>query len=429
MRPSSLRAKMPSSPKLPRGLWASRAEQWINCPGSPRLVNALPPEEQFRETEYTRLGSAAHALAERCLMGGKNPSAFRGMFVAQKDNGGGYKTWHVQKKPGSLFNLPVDDEMIEPVQRYVDYLRRRALELPWHELRIEERVEPVPGLRGRADAILLDPVLGQLEVVDYKHGAGRAVSPEENPQAMFYALGALRSVGGQKVHQVRLTIVQPRSFHNLGGDGVKPWDTTAERLQEWGGELEAAAAKTADPEAPLRPGTWCDWCPAAGTCPALREWVKEETKAAFASVPIPVSPETKLPLPTTPEQLSRALNAIPVIDAWSREVQGLAFRTLERGEPVPGYKLVQKRANRKWGDPEAMMARLQEAGYSEEDLFDVRPKSPAKIEKLPGVSKELVAKHVVKPEGGVTLVPEDDPRDAVQPSSSITASSPIDQKD
>src|SRR3546814_20047032 len=59
-------------------------------------------------------------------------------------------------------------------------------------------------------------------------------------------------------------------------------------LLDWAVELVDAAKRTARPDAPLNPGDWCKFCPAAPTCPALRQKALDVAKAAFAEDGAPV---------------------------------------------------------------------------------------------------------------------------------------------
>ena len=49
---------------------ASTCERWWNCPGSVREVAKCPPQP---ESVYAKEGTAAHKLAELCLLEGHGP--------------------------------------------------------------------------------------------------------------------------------------------------------------------------------------------------------------------------------------------------------------------------------------------------------------------------------------------------------------------
>ena len=93
------------------------------------------------------------------------------------------------------------------------------------------------------------------------------------------------------------------------------------------------------------------------------------------------------------------------------EVQKATDAELEAGRPVPGWKLVPKRATRRWRDEDAAPARLQALGLPEDELIARKLKSPAQVEKLLGSRrKREIADLVVAESGGTTLAPARDPR-------------------
>lgn len=409
---------------------ASSAYRWMNCPGSLREIEALPEHSRDARSSYADQGTAAHALAEDCLRLGTKPDAYLGAVVAVDERGD--CTFHPEGYACEN-GFEVDEEMAEAVQVYLDEVQHHRDRLPHAEERLEQRFD-LTWLRrdmgGTSDFVLHEP-FGELVVVDYKHGAGVVVEVEWNEQAMYYGLGALREAGGPgDVDTVTLVVVQPRARHADGP--VRRWTLSAEALWEWGRDVLGPAADATDaPDAPLRAGDWCRFCPAQPTCPAMRQLVQAQAALDFADVPTgPLDPaEYMPPLPSAqaPVDVSTALRAVPVIDAWCRAVEGLAQGMLERGLTVPGYKLVRKRANRRWMDAEGAEKLLRgKRGVKVDDFMEPRKlKSPAKLEKVKGVGKKWVEKHAVKPEGGLTVAHESDPRDGVgAPAISDFASAP-----
>src|SRR3546814_20659010 len=68
-------------------------------------------------------------------------------------------------------------------------------------------------------------------------------------------------------------------------------------LLDWAVELVDAAKRTARPDAPLNPGEWCKFCPAAPTCPAFRQKALDVATAEFAEDGALVLPDVStLPL-------------------------------------------------------------------------------------------------------------------------------------
>lgn len=119
----------------------------------------------------------------------------------------------------------------------------------------------------------------------------------------------------------------------------------------------------------------------------------------------------------TPENVAKALDWEDTIDSWFEALRERAQVDLAAGKEVPGYKLVEGRANRVWGDEAA--AELAFAMLGDERYQPRKLKSPAQMEKVAG--KEEVAKHTVKPAGKLTVARADDKRQAVTHVSSADA--------
>jgi len=86
---------------------------------------------------------------------------------------------------------------------------------------------------------------------------------------------------------------------------------------------------------------------------------------------------------------------------------------LESSAPVPGYKLVAKRATKQWVD-EATAYEWLTQNFPEAEVVETSVISPAKTDKLLKKAKlSMPDGMVVAISSGSTLVSEDDPRPAV----------------
>jgi hypothetical protein len=106
---------------------------------------------------------------------------------------------------------------------------------------------------------------------------------------------------------------------------------------------------------------------------------------------------------------------------WGQAVKDTAHRHLEEGGSIDGWKLVQKRATRKWTDEEAADRFMQEAGVPPEQRSVNTVISPAEAEKVLKRLKagEIPDSLVSKISSGTTLATADDKRPAVE--TSVTA--------
>ena len=357
----------------------------MSCPGSVRLAAGI----EVPASAYAEEGAAAHMLAEICLKDGVDARA----LIGRKVNG------HA-----------VDAEMADGVQVYLDAVRAE-LE-PGDLLLVEQhfsldRLRPAGrdvrhGGRGGLQA-------GSCAGWSSSTSSTARASPVEavgNPQARYYGLGACMALADRPVSEVEIVIVQPRAPHPAGP--IRRETISAFELVEWSADLLEAAERTLDPEAPLVPGAWCRFCPAAGICPALREQALATAQVEFAAAPLP-SPPTPASLPA--EEVGRLLVAAELAELWIRALRAHAHAELEAGRIIPGWKLVPKRPTRRWRDEEQTVVELQALGLPEDELIARKLKSPAQVEKLVGSSrKREIADLVVAESDGTTLARQTDHR-------------------
>lgn len=402
---------MTETPQAHSPIGASSMYRWAACPGSVRLSSGIAQKSSV----YAEEGSDAHALAARCALRGESPLDFVG------------KTVHIDDR-----RFEVTQEMAEAVAVYTNEIRMLTAEAVGGEVHIERSFDlsaVYPGCFGTADAVIWAPAAKTLTVVDYKHGAGIAVDVEHNPQLQYYGLGALLSCG-YPAENVRLVVVQPRCEHPAGP--VRAWVISAVDLIDFRADLIEFARATEDPNAPLAPGDHCRFCPAAQInpatmdvfCDALTERRKEVAVMEFSPA-----------LSYDPEKLRKALDSREVVKAWLKALDEFAYAEAEAGRCPPGYKLVAKRATRKWRDEGETVDVLQNTfGHDEvANMFKPRElRSPAQLEqhlvalesfmpelktkaKRAAAAKELLDDFIVAESSGHTLAPETDKRPPVKP--------------
>jgi hypothetical protein len=309
---------------------------------------------------------------------------------------------------GTVHEIEVTSDMVEAVTEYVTYVRG-ILANSYGELLVEQKFDlshVYKGLYGSNDACIIEP-FGTLHVFDYKHGKGVPVEVKRNPQLMYYGIGAMRDY---EVDKVVLHICQPRYGYSEG-EKFSSWETTPDDLKRFSVELRDAAKATENPDAPFVPTEkGCRFCPAAAICPALKQKAYDVAKVAFAD-------DNAILLPTPAElsndEIAKVLESASLLNNWVDEVQAYAHAQAEKGKKIPNYKLVAKRANRRWKDETAVVAKFGSV-IDEAQLFDKKVKSPAQMEKV--VGKTEVDKLTEVPSSGTSLVPEWDKRPEVRPS-------------
>jgi hypothetical protein len=374
----------------------SSAERWLNCTGFVQLAETVPPQA---ENEYMAEGTRAHALLELAMREGR-----RIVFDFEDE----------KLNPNDPA-FTADD--VEAVQVAVDYCFDLLDKTPNSELYVERFVtadvagEPVGGT---ADVMIYDPNLQALHVIDYKHGRGKYVGAEDNKQMKLYAMCALFSFTDHPVKVIYTTIIQPRC---ATGDPVRTAVYGVADLISYSDEVDAAVIEATGPNPK---------CPCAHICPALRDAATEVVtlpdEAAFRA---PVGDEIKLILPPPaqcrdPGVLATTLRSVVVLKAWLDAIEDTAHNMALAGIEIPGFKLVAKRATRKWEDPAKAEAWF--AGFAHVKQDDYAPRkllSVAQAEKLlKPIDKEAVtqmAAFVEKKSSGYNLVPLEAKGDAVNP--------------
>lgn len=380
----------------------SASHRWINCPGSVRLCAPIPDKSSVFADE----GTAAHMLAEHCLEGGIDADRLVDMFV---DISGPQR---FVDAPGEG-RFAIDDEMIEGVQLYLDYVRDLFDKLDYYF--IEERCDLThlhPNIWGTGDAGGYQELTEHLHVVDFKYGRGVAVDPEENEQELCYGSGLVRKFMREDriIRKVTLHIVQPRAPHAAGP--IRTWTCTLTELRDFERRLKAAAEATEKPDAPFAAGEWCKFCPAAATCPTRRTASLDAAQVEFiaGSMATPTLPGMSI------ETLGAILSEIDQVESWCRRVREYAHEEATHGRLPKGFKLVAKRAFRKWRDEGKAAATLRTVfELDDNDIFTRKMISPASADKLVGKgdAKQLAPLYV-KESSGTVLAPLDDPREAVK---------------
>lgn len=259
---------------------------------------------------------------------------------------------------------------------------------------------------------------------DYKFGEGILIFAEDNDQLLFYAWTKIVTTDFSKplseYKKIVLAIIQPADSRE---EPLDVWEVTMQDVIEFGKRFLAAVdiAEAAKPGQELCTGDHCQFCPASGLgdCPA------KEQEAHHAIVQLqklddtyPVNnkfelldDESKIPV----LNLSQALELITKLEPWSKDVRSFACRQLELGAEVDGWKLVPKRATKKWANTDRTLKYLKRKLGAKNAVV---PKllSPAQAVKMAKVLKIplRIDNHIDKVSSGTTLAKASDPRIAVK---------------
>jgi hypothetical protein len=324
----------------------SAAYRWIPCPGSINASKGQPPQ---KPNFYSAEGTAAHEIAATWL------------------NGEQYRIDKLVTKDG--FDIAITDEMLTAVATYVEFIRSQIKQYD-EQPEIERRVKVTEDCGGTADSIIYSPYR-ILIINDYKHGAGIQVDAKMNEQMMIYALGRLMELEIDDqfdIPIIQMNIIQPRG----AGEAIKTFEMKPVDLIKWSVDVLFPAIKAAkQPDAPLNPGEWCKYCPAALTCPALKKTNLEVAKLAFTE-------PTKWIDILTPKAIADLLDKESMVMSFYKRLNEHAAELASKNTKIPGYTYQKKFGNRKWKDEPWVE---QELAQYLDNPYERKLLSPAQIEK------------------------------------------------
>lgn len=352
----------------------STAKRVIACPASVKLVQQIPSKDI--PNEFADRGTLLHNVIADVLEFNEAPEKYLGTKYKE------------QTLTQELIDEKIDVALAALAE--IDPDRRMAY-------MVETRVgfgDFLPGVFGSTD--LLGRIDNRAIVLDWKFGDGVLVTAEENYQLLFYAAAAMRTDKAKWIFEgateIECIIVQPPE--------IRRWVTTPQRVALFEQELRRAV-HASQSEAPMfDTGDHCRWCAAKPICPKMTGQVERVLQNKLQALPI--------------DQIALQLEQADTIESYIKDLRALATQMLENGQPVPGFKLVAKRATRQWADEDKVVKWVDENKLSIKEVWDIKMKSPAQLEKVLKTHKiELPSELVVSVSSGSTLAPESDSRPAV----------------
>lgn len=374
-------------PDVHAELSASGAKKWLNCAGAKALEKLMPDET----SDYAEEGTLAHSLGEAKIK-----------YELRQIRKPTYAKEVEKIKSNALYS----EEMNEHTEGYKDYVielvnfyKQKGDVLVEVEKRIDFS-EYVPEGFGTGDICIISNDV--LHIVDLKYGKGVKVDAEHNPQLELYALGALTEYSCiYDFKSVEMTIYQPRL------DNISNWSISPEELILWGKNVVKPKAEMAFNETgPCVVGKHCDdgFCKARPICRKYNEH-KLDLIEKF---------DFKEPKTLNNDEISEVLDIADSVSKWVNLVKNFALNKALEGEEIPGYKVVEGRANRQWGvsEEDVINSALDDGTLVIDDIAPRRLKTISELEKELGKAKfsELFKDFIVKPQGKPTLVDFTDKR-------------------
>ena len=225
-----------------------------------------------------------------------------------------------------------------------------------------------------------------------------------------------------------MTIIQPRL------ENISTFECSVEELLDWAETYVRPRAKLAfEGKGEQVPGDWCRFCRARTSCKACADEAMALVKEEFLDLDAGVledeteetdatasfDPDTSVPTFKSPALLSKTdiekmLPTLNRIESWIEAIFAyVSSEAINHGVSWDGYKVVEGRSKRQFLDTKSVVAAAEKAGYT--DIYKTELISLAAFEKLMGKKKfqEILGEYVVKPPGKLALVPDSDPREAV----------------
>lgn len=310
-------------------LWPSSANKWMTCSGQPRIAaiaNGFPKDD----TVYSGEGKLAHEWLS-CRLKYKRPVI------------------------DDFADLPNDQVKI--LDETVDQIKLYA-EVGGFEIHSEEHFTldfDTHTMNLYVDIVLVND--DRLIVLDYKHGEGVAVNPQDNPQLMLYLWAATVDYPDRRME---VGIIQPRGQ----GDEWEQVEVRQEDLDVFADDVWIAVNEAYAEDVRYVKGHHCQFCPGVKNpiCPA-------QLHAAIDAV----CENDEDGDGTTSWWLLDHLDGLKKV---VKGVDAAADVWLKQGKRIPGWVLEEKDGRRTWHEPEEVPAMLAELIGGEEGDYKQNKKVP-----------------------------------------------------
>jgi hypothetical protein len=357
----------------------SSAKRVMNCTASVELCAKYPN----KTSEFAEEGTACHEATDLIMQD-----------KTEKDSDVVGLTFN-----GRVMTQELYEETVQPALEIFDRLQD---ELGGIDFLNEQRVT-FPGIDNAFGTVdIVGTSRDRSLVIDWKYGRGVAVEAEANEQLMYYAYAAAHTPATARFFDrhkpIEMIIIQPRVND---GEPFTRWMTSMAQLDVFALELKKAVEIAMSPDAEFKLGSWCKFCAAQAGCPLYNNMADDMLALS------------------RDELVAQMAERLPYADAMIKlgeSIKEMAHALLEQGASIPGYKLVNKRANRSWKDDEKALKYFAKIGLPAAERHVKKLISPAQAEtalKRHGLPAELPAQLVDKVSSGTTLAPESDKRQAV----------------
>jgi hypothetical protein len=359
---------------LPNG--GSTAERKLNCPGWTTAASGVPPKPS---SQAAIDGSMHHMVQERCRLEDVDPATVL--------------KWRICYREDKVSREFVEDDLLLS-QLAFDATDRVLDEHDVDEFLVEPFVQLIPGdTGGSTDMLGLSSDRRTLVSLDYKFGRG-VVNVENNAQLMFYPMCARHDPTTKhlfdKVEHIVLVIIQPQRKGVCFQHVINITELDAF-------EVKYRAALESDE---IKAGSHCKWCPAEPYCPAKRARVAGTNLLGREAL----------------DGLQDSADMLAETENWVNAMKAELYLQLNRGVPVVGWKIVEKKAAKKWTDAATAATYLKSKHVAAKHITNPAAlRTPTQVLAALKQMKKCVDIEAFfeTKSSGTTLAQEDDSREAV----------------
>lgn len=362
---------------LPFG--GSTAARTLGCPGWHKKSENLPKRPAGAAAIE---GSMHHKVQEKCQRQGLAPESCIGLEYTEDE------TVRVFGED----DLDLSNITYNATNKLLDNYDIEQME-------IEPFVQLIDGKAGGSiDLLCLSADEKTLLVLDYKFGK-TVVAIEGNAQLLSYAASAQADASTvdlfEKVEKIVIAIVQPQRKGVVFEETLTPAE-----LEEFRAKYALAISTAGAPKPAVTPGPHCSYCPAEAYCDVKRLNVVASNLLGKEEL----------------SQLQSAADVVAETKAWVKAVEEEMYLQMSRGVPLTGWKVVNKRATRKWIDGAvALKALMKGRKFKKADLHETKFRTPAQIEKIVKKAKVDIdlTSFIESVSSGTTIAPESSDAEAV----------------
>lgn len=338
----------------------SSAYRWLNCSASA----LLPEDEVERDTTAADEGTLAHKIAELKLT--------RDFW---NDN--------EEELEECRANLLYKTDMEYFTDEYSTFVQNFNV-IPIVEIKLDLS-KYMEGLFGTCDCIVFDQLKREINVIDFKYGYGK-VEAKNNPQLMFYALGAtdliLQKFPSVNPEELKITVIiyQPRIRH------IDSQSFTYSKLTDWYESVKPAIQKVLSQQVERNTGSWCKYCDKQIHCREYQNELMEAYVTDFFSL--------------SEDEIVKNYEKLKDAEQLAKKIRDYLVKELQSGSVVKGYKL-QEVNSKSWSNKEIVEEIAKEHGL-------VNTMSPAQALRKLGKKEfdSLLGEYVSVKPGSPKLIKE-----------------------